>query len=213
MRSGLLLDLDGTLADSLGVMRAVFGRFISAHGRGDRDTEFERFNGPPLKRIVTQLRDELGLDQSVEDLLAEYCGLLDEAYADVPPSPDVRALLETAKSAGWRIAVVTSNDRRRTQSWLDNTGLNHLIDQMVCGEDIRLGKPDPEPYLRASQIIDVPPAMSVAVEDSAQGAQAAVAAGILTFGYQPCRRSTPAWPVGVTPFGSFTDLRRTLFGF
>jgi beta-phosphoglucomutase-like phosphatase (HAD superfamily) len=49
---------------------------------------------------------------------------------------------------------------------------------IVGGEDVRAGKPDPEPYLRAAELLGIPPPRCLAVEDSGVGVRAAKAAGM-----------------------------------
>ena len=49
----LMLDLDGTLADSLGAMRGVYDRFLDVFGVAGNDAEFARLNGPPLPVVDT----------------------------------------------------------------------------------------------------------------------------------------------------------------
>jgi beta-phosphoglucomutase-like phosphatase (HAD superfamily) len=51
----------------------------------------------------------------------------------------------------------------------------------VSGDDVRHGKPDPEGYVLASQRAGCPPSRILAIEDSQQGARAALAAGLKTF--------------------------------
>lgn len=207
----LLLDLDGTLADSLGVMRAVFARFLAEHGGRCGPADFERFNGPPLEAIVATLRQELGLTDSVEALLARYNRIIDEAYAEIRPTQGAAGLLDAAREAGWLVAIVTSNNRARTEAWLERTGLGPLVRHVVCGEDVRCGKPSPDPYLRGLAALGVTAGAARAVEDSAQGAASALAAGVVTFGYQPPDRPCPAWPAGIRPVTSFAELSRLLF--
>ena len=48
---------------------------------------------------------------------------------------------------------------------------------MVCAEDVRRGKPDPEPYLRAAALLGAAPGQCLALEDSPTGVAAAEAAG------------------------------------
>ena len=201
--SGLFIDLDGTLADSLGVMRAVYGRFLANHGRPASDAEFDSLNGPPLARVVERLTAAHGLDGDPEDLLAEYGRLIDQSYGAVPPTPGVRALLEAARGPSWIVGVVTSNDQARTRGWLDSTGLSDLVDVLVTGGEAANGKPDPDPYLLALERGRCEPSRSVAVEDSPDGARAALAAGLTTFAYDTDPQGAPAWPQGVHPV---TDL-------
>jgi len=208
----LLVDFDGTLADSLAAMRLAFHNFIAAHGGDPQDFSFARFNGPPLIEIVRTLKAELSLTGEVSALMADYEAGIDRVYAEVRPSAGAADLLASAKRRQWLVAVVTSNSRERLNSWLKQHKLNDLCDLLVCGEDVTRGKPWPDPYLAALRQGSVAAGDAIAVEDSAQGAHAALAAGIATYGYQPADRPKQDWPAGVTEIEAFAMLESRLFG-
>jgi HAD superfamily hydrolase (TIGR01509 family) len=204
----LLLDLDGTLADSLSLMRLVYGRFLEEHHAAPTDAEFARLNGPPLAQVVRLLAEMHQLQEDPAELLARYHRLIDEAYLEVSPAPGARTLLEHARASGYTVGVVTSNSARRTRAWLERAGLSRLIDVLVAEEDVLRGKPNPEPYLMAADRAGCPAAASVAVEDSPQGAAAARGAGMRTFvvGHQ----AGAQWPEGVERIASLDDLKELL---
>lgn len=177
----LLLDLDGTLADSLGVLRRAYHRFLAGYGKEGSEAEFRSLNGPPLPVVVDRLRQTHGLAPQTGQLLQGYELEIDRAYGDVPPMPGARDLLSQAKALGIATAVVTSNSRARAEAWLTAKGLAPLIDRIVGGDEVERGKPDPAPYLKALEILGLPAGRARAVEDSPGGAHAAVAAGVETF--------------------------------
>jgi HAD superfamily hydrolase (TIGR01509 family) len=181
----LLIDLDGTLADSLDVMRTVYTRFLARFGLEGNDAEFDALNGPPTDEVVRMLQHARNLEGTHAVLLADYRSLVADAYARVSPSPGARTLLERAHAAGWSIAVVTSNGSAVARRWLDAAGLGELVDHVVGGDMVERGKPNPDPYVAALSALGADPARSVALEDSSQGAAAAQAAGVRTFLYRP----------------------------
>jgi HAD superfamily hydrolase (TIGR01509 family) len=176
-----LADLDGTLADSVSVLRDVYRRFMHRMDRPESDAEFERLKGPPLAQVVAQLRLTHGLSQSERELLHVYRALVDAAYAEVAAMPHAPEVLMAAKRSGWIVGVVTSNGTVRTRAWLERTNLLPYVDLVISGDDVARGKPDPEPYRLALQRAGAAPGSSIAVEDSPQGATAARAAGLKTF--------------------------------
>jgi HAD superfamily hydrolase (TIGR01509 family) len=191
---GLFLDLDGTLADSLSLMREVYRLFLEKYSRTPSNDEFDAMNGPPLVEVVKSLAIIHGLDSTLEDLLSEYNCLIDNVYGLVSPSPNARALLEEARKRGWVIGIVTSNDEKRTREWLNKNGLISLVDSVVTGTDVTNGKPEPDPYLLALERSGCVASLAIAVEDSPQGAQSAIRAGLRTFGYE---RNLKEWPKNV----------------
>ena len=206
MTRGLFLDLDGTMADSLGVMRRVYQSFLDHFDATATDAEFDSLNGPPLKEVVRRLKERHGLDDTIDDLLITYRAFIVEAYDTVEPSAGVRPLLDEARRKGWVIGVVTSNDETLTRRWLQRCGLEPLIDVLVCGGDVAVGKPSPEPYLLALKRADCVAQVSVAVEDSAQGSQSAVNAGLRTFGFEVDPGQPQNWPQGVMRIGALNEI-------
>lgn len=175
---GLFLDLDGTLADSLPLLRKAYHSFLEQHGKRGSEDEFQRINGPPLPQIVQLLKESHGLPENTGDLLACYMELLAVAREQTRPAEGSNHVLESFKSEGWTIAVVTSSFHAPTQQWLRRFDLDRHIDLIVGGDDVSRGKPNPEPYLLALQRTGGLKEYTLAVEDSLQGATAACAAGI-----------------------------------
>ena len=185
MKRGLFLDLDGTLADTLPMLRRVYVRFLDEFGVQVGDEEFGTINGPPLNQVVEILKNRHQLTASVETLLERYIHLVRENYLDAPPSDGAVELLTAAVRNGWSCAVVTSNAEAITREWLERNDLSKSIFAVVGKESVRIGKPDPEPYLVALSRCDCRPDGSIAVEDSNVGIAAASAACIPTFAYRP----------------------------
>ncbi len=77
-------------------------------------------------------------------------------------------------------AVVTSADNRLAKVRLAAAGIDPPV--LVTFEDISRGKPDPEGYLRAAELLGVPPAHCLVVEDAPVGLAAGHAAGAVTAG-------------------------------
>lgn len=179
-RTGLFLDLDGTLADSLSVMRGVYGRFLAHFDRSGSDAEFDRLNGPPLIEVIADLARTHGIALPTASLLMIYRGMVEDAYRNVAPCRGAAALLRTARQSGIPVGIVTSNYASLAWVWLRGVGLEEMVDIVVGGDEVQRGKPDPEPYLTALQRTGCEPSVSLAVEDSPTGARSAAAAGIPT---------------------------------
>ncbi len=196
-QGGLFLDLDGTLADSLRVMRTVYDHFLTQHGRTASSAEFARLNGPSLREVVEDLRVTHRLDASTDDLLQNYRALIADAYRTVVPNRGAEELIAAARQRGRKVAVVTSNTVDQTTLWLRNVGLADKISAVVTGDMVARGKPHPDIYLRALEACACAARDSLAVEDTPMGAAAAAAAGVRTFGLLTAETRGAAWPAGV----------------
>ena len=87
---------------------------------------------------------------------------------------------------------MTNTGRALTESALDSIGRGHFT-VSVCADEVPRGKPDPDPYLRAAELLGVAPRRCLAVEDSPNGALAAERAGAAVL-VVPCDVPVPAGP-------------------
>jgi HAD superfamily hydrolase (TIGR01509 family) len=104
--------------------------------------------------------------------------------------PGAQEALRTVCDAGWPTALVTNTGRELTELALDGIGREHFT-VSVCGDEVPRGKPDPDPYLRAAELLGLDAADCLAVEDSPTGALAAERAGAAVL-VVPCEVAVPA---------------------
>jgi HAD superfamily hydrolase (TIGR01509 family) len=180
LKSGLFIDLDGTLADSLPVLSRAYAAFLKRFNVPSCDAEFDSLNGPPLRAAVGFLKAAHDLPGTESDLFAIYCESLALEYDRVAAHAGAEALLRGVRDAGWRTCVVTSASEDLVHRWLVNVGLRPLIDEVVGFERSGRGKPHPDPYLFALETLGCTARASFAVEDSRQGTLSALAAGLRT---------------------------------
>lgn len=206
VRRGIFFNLDGTLADSARAMRAAFDRFAAFCGITPSDADFAYASGPPLPIAVATLKRAWSLPQRLDELLRRYTALIDEAFLDVVPAAGTQATLEAAFRNGWAVGIVTSNTGSRTRAWLARTRLANVVDIVVGGDDVCLGKPEPEPYRIALVRSGCARELSIAVEDSPSGAKSALAAGIRSYGLAVTDAAALDWPESVRLIGRLDEL-------
>jgi HAD superfamily hydrolase (TIGR01509 family) len=177
----VLWDMDGTLVDSerlwdvsLADLAAHLGGTLSAATRED-------LVGSSLRRSVSTIRAEVGLDPDDQDAVDEDGHWLLERTkvlfaGDLPWRPGALEALTAVRASGLPTGLVTSTYRGLTEVALDSIG-REFFDVTVCGDEVSATKPDPAPYRRAAELLAVDPARCVVVEDSPTGTQSAVAAG------------------------------------
>lgn len=85
----------------------------------------------------------------------------------VRPIGDVAGTMDRLRAAGFRLAVITSDDRESTQAILPLLGINHLVETMVCGDDGLPVKPAPDGLQQIGRELGVDPARMVMVGDTA----------------------------------------------
>ncbi len=128
----LSLDLDGTLADTLGICVETFQDAIEQlQGRRPSAAEVVAGFGASEEGILTRLAGRQ--DPDLEDRWhARYGELL--AASRVRPFDGVRQAMERAAAAGLRLAVITGKGRRSAEHTLDHLGLRDLVDFLGPGD-------------------------------------------------------------------------------
>jgi HAD superfamily hydrolase (TIGR01509 family) len=174
----VLFDMDGTLVDSEKVWDIALGEL--AEHAGGRLSAAARLAmiGTPMPRTMQLMRDDLG--QPGRDEAADVAWLTERVFdlfaGGLVWRPGALALLRTVRAAGLPTALVTSTGRKLVEVALDTLGRENF-DVVVCGDEVRTPKPDPEPYLRAAALLGVAIEACVAIEDSPTGLASALASG------------------------------------
>lgn len=170
--------MDGTLVDSeklWGV--ALEGLAIRAGGRLSAEARLAMV-GTSMPVSMALFREDLGQpDRPSEPDVAWLHERVTELFSDgLEWRPGAQELLHEVRNAGVPTALVTSTARRLADVALKTLGAENF-DVLVCGDEVRSPKPDPEPYLTAAGLLGVPIRECVAIEDSPSGVASAVAAG------------------------------------
>ena len=96
---------------------------------------------------------------------------------DIPLKPTVKEALELLKQAGIRLAVSTASMKDITEEYLTRAGIREYFDELISARMVKLGKPAPDVYLYACEVMGVKPEEAFALEDAPNGVRSAAAAG------------------------------------
>jgi HAD superfamily hydrolase (TIGR01509 family) len=180
IRAGAVtFDFNGTLSHDEPILYQIFADLFGELGRPlSAEEYFDQLAGLSDPEIVwTWLgRDHPGAPQVIEERISRYR----LAVADGSTVPDsVRAAVRHAATLG-PVAVVTGAARREVEPVLAAAGLAGSITAIVSSDDVEQGKPHPESYLRALELLDggLRPDQVVAFEDTEAGIASAKAAGL-----------------------------------
>lgn len=172
----VLFDMDGTLTNTEELWTVALHATAAALGGSLSQSTREQMVGRPFGHVVDMLHQETGAARDPRLTGADLLAKVEELFSrDVPWQPGARELLASVRQAGLKTALVTSSPNRIVDVAIATLG---AFDVTVCGNDVRHGKPDPEPYLTAMNLLGVTPDESVAIEDSPSGALSAERAGV-----------------------------------
>jgi sugar-phosphatase len=166
----VIFDLDGVLIDSSAVVQRQWQRWIAEHGL-DPNQALNVMGGRRLVEIIRHVAPHLNPEYEANRLAAWEAADTDGLCEIEGASQLVSAL----PKGTW--AVVTSGNRNTALTRLTYARLP-MPDVLVTADDVTQGKPHPEPYLRAAERLDIPPAGCLVVEDASACVEAARAAGM-----------------------------------
>jgi HAD superfamily hydrolase (TIGR01509 family) len=176
--AAVLWDMDGTLVDTEPYWIACEFDLVAQYGGTWSLEHAHNLVGGALLESAEYLRKHgsvpLGAEEIVDRLVD---GVVNRVREHIPWRPGAQALLERLVADGVPCALVTMSYRRLADAVLAGLPPGTFA-TVVAGDDVRNGKPHPEPYLTAAARLGVGPADCVAIEDSPTGVASAEAAGV-----------------------------------
>ena len=180
---GVLFDWDGVVIDSSSQHERAWERIAAERGLFLPEGHFKAGFGKKNEVIIPAL----GWARENADI-AELSFRKEEIYRELVAEegvmilPGAEGLLEALKGSGIPRALASSTPRENLDALFSATGLDRFFDAVVCGSDVKHGKPDPEVFLSAAALLGLGPDRCVVIEDAHAGIEAARRAGMKVLG-------------------------------
>jgi HAD superfamily hydrolase (TIGR01509 family) len=180
----VLWDLDGTLVDTEPAWIAAEYRLVESFGVSWSIEHAKAIVGSSLLNSAAYLREHGGVDLPLEDIVDRMVAdVLASVEREIVWRPGVLRLLAELRAAGVPCGMVTMSYQSLAQSVAAQLPAG-TFQTIVTGDQVRHGKPDPEPYLTAAERLGVKPSHCLAIEDSPTGVTSAEAAGCVMLAVQ-----------------------------
>ncbi|HEC17183.1 MAG TPA: phosphoglycolate phosphatase [Sedimenticola sp.] len=203
----ILIDLDGTLVDSVPDLAFCVDAMMRALGRPPHGEDRVRgWVGNGIERFVRRALVGALEGEPDEALFQKAFPMFLELYAENTSKrsvvyPGVRQGLDRMKAAGYPMGCVTNKAGRFTAALLQDLGLADYFDLVISGDSLPRKKPDPLPLCHGARHFGASPARSLMVGDSVNDVRAARAAGFqvacVSYGYNHGRDIREAEPDAV----------------
>ena len=188
---GLLFDMDGVLISSIASVNRCWRRWAKHYGVAGWET-YTIPHGVRAMDVMRSLRPDFTAEQAAQGLrLIEDMEV--EDVADLKVLPGVRELLGSLPAQRW--TIVTSATRRLMLGRLKAAALPAPA-QLIAGDDVVKGKPDPEPYRKGAELLGFRSEDCVVVEDSPSGTGSGVAAGSRVLGVLGTHEAAELYAMG-----------------
>ncbi|HEY7743860.1 MAG TPA: phosphoglycolate phosphatase [Burkholderiales bacterium] len=183
----VMIDLDGTLADTIPDLAEAANRMLRELGRPALGTDVLRtFVGKGIPKLVERALAGALEGRVDEGLLARALPIYERCYAEENGKhtvifPGVREGLRTLRDMRMPLACVTNKAERFTRALLEQLGLAPNFEQVIAGDTLPQKKPDPQPLLHACRGFGIAPRDMLMIGDSANDVEAARSAGCPVF--------------------------------
>jgi len=182
----VIFDMDGVIIDSeplhfqvdLDVLHGLNVKLVQH--------DLEPYVGMTNPEMWKLLKERHGLAESIEELIEIQLGqkLATLKTSDYEPIDGIPELLAALGEAEIKLALASSSPVRFIDAVLDKFGIAPRFMHRISGEEMEHGKPAPDIFLKAAELLNVSPAGCVVIEDSRNGVAAAKAAGMSCIGYR-----------------------------
>ncbi|MCM1028794.1 MAG: HAD family phosphatase [Alloprevotella sp.] len=179
-----LIDMDGTLYDSMPLHARAWHRMASEAGIPSTENEFFLYEGRTGGSTIDILLERTFGRRATPDEARELYARKSKYFNEMPPPPvmpGARQLLDILVSSGIARVLVTGSGQH---SLIDRLSRDFpdafLPGMMVTAADVTHGKPHPEPFIKAMQRAHVSPSASIAIENAPLGVESASRAGAFT---------------------------------
>ncbi|MEY3781215.1 MAG: beta-phosphoglucomutase [Bacteroidota bacterium] len=186
MKSAIILDLDGVICDTAHFHFLAWHRLAAEYGYELTHADNEQLKGvsraDSLTFILGLANKTLSPEQFQEDLHRKNEWYL-ELVKDMGPLdvlPGVPSFF--AEVTARKIPLALGSASKNANMVLTRVGLIHAFNAIVDASQVTHGKPHPETFLKAADLLGIAPEKCLVFEDSAAGVQAAIAGGMNAIG-------------------------------
>jgi beta-phosphoglucomutase-like phosphatase (HAD superfamily) len=190
---GFIFDCDGTLADTMPLHYQAWSETLNQKlGRTSDFTEamFYRFGGMPARQIIERLNRDFGYNLPAEKTAIEKEMRFVELLPGIGPVQEVIDVLNRLGPDA-KVAVASGGLTEIVRETLLFLGLpigpKEKIKFLVGSDQVLHGKPHPDLFLRAAELLDCDPKRCLVFEDAEPGFEAAKAAGMDYIDVRPFR--------------------------
>lgn len=175
----VLFDLDGTLVDSMWIWKAIDEEYLEKMGHTLPDDLQKAIEGMSFTETATYFKERFNLTEEIHEIKAEWNRMAMAFYTSrVPMKAGVQELLEGLKARGIQMAIGTSNSPELAQAVVQSQGIAPYMEAVLTSCMVERGKPHPDVYLKAAEVLGVSPEDCIVFEDTHAGVLAGKRAGM-----------------------------------
>jgi HAD superfamily hydrolase (TIGR01509 family) len=179
MIEAVAFDLDGTLIESERRWEAARREVTEQAGGRWREEAQPSMMGLSTPEWIAYMQRELDVRLEADEIRRQVLERIRASYQERLPLIEGADEAVRRLAARWPLAVASSSPRELIELVLELAGLEDAFEVVLSAEEVARGKPAPDVYLRACELLRSVPASTAAIEDSGAGVRSAAAADML----------------------------------
>ncbi len=178
-----IFDIDGTLADSMGVWSESDRILLGRRGIPYTEDVSLALRSMHFFSAVKYIKERFSLPDSEESIGEEITAIVREKYLyEIPLMPYAAETAEHFKRLGIKMCAATSNSRELAEGILKRTGIISSLDFIITSDEAGSAKDDPKIFFMCAEKMGVLPKETAVFEDSPHAAKTAYENGFYTIG-------------------------------
>ncbi len=187
MLKAVIFDMDGVIIDSEPIHFEREKMLFRELGLSISDEEHNSFVGITGRDMWKRIKRKYNLEQSVDELVRFDRSQLNHYffYPDkIKSIPGIKDLIEELSNHKIKLVLASSAPLNRIVLILEKLRLRQYFSEIVSGEEVEYGKPNPDIFFHAASLAGVKPKDCLVIEDSRNGVEAAKLAGMKCLGFK-----------------------------
>lgn len=179
MLKAVIMDFDGLIIDTEVVWYKIYKKWFKEKKHYDLSVvDFLTCVGSSYKDLFNKLEKEYDIYVDVDQFAKDTHQIFIEESKKLPLKVGVKEFIQNVKKGGMKLALATSSKRQKPLDHLKRLGLLSYFDIIITSEDVERIKPYPDLFLKAINELEVSKEEALIVEDSLNGLNAGINAGI-----------------------------------
>lgn len=176
---GVIFDLDGTLVDSMWIWEDIDQLFLQERGYEVPADLQKAIEGCSFTETAEYFKNRFSLEDDLDTIKNTWIDMSHEFYhSKIPLKKGIMDLLNFLKRNHIKMGIATSNSRTLAESVLKSNGVLEYFEVLVTSCDVNKGKPEPDVFLKAAELMALNPKDCLVFEDTHAGVLAGKAAGM-----------------------------------
>ncbi|WP_323704507.1 HAD-IA family hydrolase [Mammaliicoccus sp. Dog046] len=175
MYEAIIFDFDGTIIDTeIHLFNTINKHIKERNEQPIHIDEYKASIGSVSKELDDKILHSLGSEQALKEMFSDHY----EGTKQLPVKPVVKTLVDYCVENNIKMGIATSSYKAHIMPNVQRLSLDEHIHVIKGREDVSSVKPDPELYIQAAQDLNVEASKCLAIEDTTNGAKAAIDAGM-----------------------------------